>query len=61
MGDTNMKKYGYFGEGLEGYMHYKLAFDRNFDDKEKDEFDSFDDCDTDCNDNDYSDSYENDD
>ena len=56
-----MKKYGYFGEGLEGYMHYKLAFDRNFDDKEKDEFDSFDDCDTDCNDNDYSDSYENDD
>lgn len=33
-----MKKYGYFGEGLEGYMHYKLAFDRNFNSDEKDDF-----------------------
>ncbi len=25
-----MKKYGYFGKGLEGYMHYKQSFDENF-------------------------------
>ena len=56
-----MKKYGYFGEGLEGYMHYKLAFDRNFAEAEKDQFDEYDDFDTDFEDDDYSDDYESDD
>ena len=25
-----MKKYGYFGEGLDGYMHYMQSFNENF-------------------------------
>lgn len=49
-----MKKYGYFGKGLEGYMHYKLAFDRNFADDNKDEYSDFNDFDSDDeDDNDF--------
>ena len=28
---ANKNDYGYFGSGITGYMHYKQAFDRNFD------------------------------
>ena len=57
-----MKKYGYFGNGLEGYMHYKLAFDRSFADEDKGEYDNFYDCDSDYEDDyDLDADYEDDD
>lgn len=57
-----MKKYGYFGEGLEGYMHYKLAFDRNFNEKDDNNFDSLDEYDACCDDDyDFGTDYESDD
>ena len=57
-----MKKYGYFGNGLEGYRHYKLAFDNSFADDGKDEYDNFYDCDSDYEDDyDLDADYEDDD
>lgn len=31
-----MKKYGYFGEGLDGYMHYMQSFEENFSSENED-------------------------
>ena len=57
-----MKKYGYFGNGLEGYMHYKLAFDRSFADEDKGEYSSFNDFKSDDEDDyDFDTDYEDDD
>ena len=30
MSDNKKDDYGYFGTGIDGYAHYKQAFDRNF-------------------------------
>lgn len=37
------KNFGYFGNGIDGYIHYKQSFDDNFGDDGNEDFDEFDD------------------
>lgn len=34
MSDKKDDDYGYFGKGIDGYVHYKQAFDRNFENEQ---------------------------
>lgn len=55
------KNFGYFGNGIDGYIHYKQSFDDNFGDDGNDDFDDVDEFDEDDYDDfeDLDDDFEN--